>query len=233
MEIRQLNFDVSKGGVQHRLSVCVGDTLSRTVVARFFSGGEPVPITAAYLRGRRPDGGDIYGTCTVDSNAAAYTFASTDLSAGGVLMCEFDLHNGESVMTSPKFAVVVAGKIYSGEGVEGSNEYEAYISALLKLENLTATAESGDAASATATVSDSAVQLHFVLPKGDKGDKGAKGDTGDPGAKGDMGDKGDKGDKGDPGADGYTPVRGTDYWTETDKAEIRSYVDDAILGGSW
>ena len=47
------------------------------------------------------------------------------------------------------------------------------------------------------------------------------------------GEKGDKGDKGDPGDDGYTPVRGTDYWTETDKAEIRSYVDDAILGGSW
>ena len=32
--------------------------------------------------------------------------------------------------------------------------------------------------------------------------------------------KGDKGDKGDTGADGYTPVRGTDYWTEADKAEI-------------
>ena len=35
------------------------------------------------------------------------------------------------------------------------------------------------------------------------------------------------------GEDGYTPVRGTDYWTEADKAEIKSYVDEAILGGSW
>lgn len=35
------------------------------------------------------------------------------------------------------------------------------------------------------------------------------------------------------GADGYTPVRGTDYWTEADKAEIKAYVDEAILGGSW
>lgn len=35
------------------------------------------------------------------------------------------------------------------------------------------------------------------------------------------------------GADGYTPVRGTDYWTEADKAEIHSYVDEAILGGAW
>ena len=41
--------------------------------------------------------------------------------------------------------------------------------------------------------------------KGDKGDTGA---TGAPGLKGDT------------GADGKTPVKGTDYWTEADKAEI-------------
>lgn len=35
------------------------------------------------------------------------------------------------------------------------------------------------------------------------------------------------------GKDGYTPVSGTDYWTPADKAEIKSYVDDAILGGKW
>ena len=63
-----------------------------------------------------------------------------------------------------------------------------------------------------------------ILPKGEKGDKG------DTGAQGIQGVKGDKGDK---GADGYTPVRGEDYWTEADKAEIKSYVDDAILGGAW
>ncbi len=30
-----------------------------------------------------------------------------------------------------------------------------------------------------------------------------------------------------------TPVRGSDYWTSADIAEIKSYVDDAILGGQW
>lgn len=29
------------------------------------------------------------------------------------------------------------------------------------------------------------------------------------------------------------PTRGTDYWTDADKAEIQSYVEDAILGGAW
>ena len=54
-----------------------------------------------------------------------------------------------------------------------------------------------------------------------------------------------KGDKGEPftysdftqeqldalkGADGYTPVKGTDYWTADDKAEIQSYIDTQIGG---
>lgn len=35
------------------------------------------------------------------------------------------------------------------------------------------------------------------------------------------------------GEHGYTPIRGTDYWTDEDKAEIKGYVDEAILGGAW
>ena len=45
--------------------------------------------------------------------------------------------------------------------------------------------------------------------------------------------KGEKGDTGAAGKDGHSPVRGTDYWTDVDKAEIKSYVDEAILGGAW
>lgn len=60
--------------------------------------------------------------------------------------------------------------------------------------------------------------------------KGEKGEQGEPGAKG---DKGEAGQNGANGVDGYTPKRGTDYWTDADKAEIKSYVDEAILGGAW
>lgn len=34
-------------------------------------------------------------------------------------------------------------------------------------------------------------------------------------------------------AEGKTPEKGVDYFTEADKAEMKSYVDDAILGGVW
>lgn len=48
-----------------------------------------------------------------------------------------------------------------------------------------------------------------------------------------KGSKGEPGTQGEPGTDGYTPVRGVDYWTNDDKAEIKAYVDEAILGGAW
>lgn len=41
-----------------------------------------------------------------------------------------------------------------------------------------------------------------------------------------------KGPKGDSGPAGYTPQRGTDYWTEEDKAEIVSQVLAALPDGS-
>lgn len=53
---------------------------------------------------------------------------------------------------------------------------------------------------------------------------------GPPGPAGANGAKGDKGDKGDTGTDGYTPVRGKDYWTEADKAEIVAAVIESLGG---
>ena len=53
------------------------------------------------------------------------------------------------------------------------------------------------------------------------------------GPPGMPGEKGDRGPAGVNGTDGKTPVRGVDYWTEADKAEIKAYVDEAILGGAW
>ena len=86
---------------------------------------------------------------------------------------------------------------------------------------------------------------------GKDGQDGAPGKDGSPGKDGitpHIGDNGNwyignsdtgkpsrgaTGAKGPNGADGKTPVRGTDYWTADDIAAIRSYVDEAILGGAW
>lgn len=69
--------------------------------------------------------------------------------------------------------------------------------------------------------------------KGDKGEKGDPGAQGPQGEKGDTGPTGPAGPQGPVGGDGYSPVRGKDYWTDADKTEIKSYVEEAILGGAW
>lgn len=68
-------------------------------------------------------------------------------------------------------------------------------------------------------------------PKGDTGPAGPAGPAGQDGAPGQQGPQGEPGAPGAPGQDGHTPVKGTDYWTETDKAEIVADVIAAIPGG--
>jgi hypothetical protein len=50
------------------------------------------------------------------------------------------------------------------------------------------------------------------------------------GSKGNKGDKGDTGATGSKGADGYTPIKGIDYFTEADKAEIVTAVIESLGG---
>lgn len=56
-----------------------------------------------------------------------------------------------------------------------------------------------------------------VGPQGPKGDKG---DQGEVGPQGPIGPQGEPGPEGPAGADGYTPVKGIDYFTEADKEEL-------------
>ena len=64
--------------------------------------------------------------------------------------------------------------------------------------------------------------------KGPKGDTGEQGPQGLQGIQGPQGEKGDTGDTGPAGTNGYTPVRGTDYWTAADQEQIVSDVLAAL-----
>ena len=66
---------------------------------------------------------------------------------------------------------------------------------------------------------------------GKDGAPGPAGPAGPAGKDGAPGQQGPQGEPGAPGQDGHTPVKGTDYWTETDKAEIVADVIAAIPGG--
>lgn len=63
---------------------------------------------------------------------------------------------------------------------------------------------------------------------GEQGLKGEKGDIGPQGPQGERGPKGEQGIQGPAGNDGYTPVKGTDYFTESDKTELVNAVLSAL-----
>lgn len=65
-------------------------------------------------------------------------------------------------------------------------------------------------------------------PQGPQGETGPQGEAGPQGPKGDTGPQGEQGAQGEKGADGYTPMRGTDYWTADDQKQIVSDVLSAL-----
>nr|DAJ15707.1 MAG TPA: collagen triple helix repeat protein [Phage sp. ctucZ11] len=67
---------------------------------------------------------------------------------------------------------------------------------------------------------------------GANGSDGAQGEKGDTGGTGPQGPKGDTGDTGPRGPAGHAPVKGTDYWTAADKAEIVADVLAALPDGT-
>lgn len=112
----------------------------------------------------------------------------------------------------------------------------------------TSTAESGTPASVEVVKSGSVANLSFIIPKGDDGINGTNGKdgvaasiqvgtvtTGAAGTNASVTNVGTpnaaklnftipRGEVGAKGNDGYTPKKGTDYWTETDRQSIVSEV---------
>ena len=136
---------------------------------------------------------------------------------------------------------VVVGGVTSVNGQSGD--------VTLTAEDVGALAESELDTAIDTALAEAKASGDFKGDKGDKGDTGATGAQGADGAKGVDGYSptayvykegatstltvvdqtgatqvsildGEKGDKGEKGDDGYSPVKGTDYWTESDKAEI-------------
>ena len=73
--------------------------------------------------------------------------------------------------------------------------------------------------------SDGTIRSGSLIGRGPQGEKGEKGEKGDIGPQGPRGETGPQGEK---GADGYTPMRGTDYWTADDQEQIVSAVLSAL-----
>lgn len=62
--------------------------------------------------------------------------------------------------------------------------------------------------------------------------KGEQGQQGIQGQQGERGQQGEKGEQGEKGKDGHTPIKGTDYFTEQDIAEIVNAIYLKVADGN-
>lgn len=136
--------------------------------------------------------------------------------------------NGDSVATTTKEKV----KLLESGYVLGEEPSEPTPSEYQQLINLSA-----QAVNIAQSVRDDANNGLF---KGDKGERGETGPQGIPGIQGEKGPqgiqgargpKGEKGDTGKTGADGYTPIKGLDYYTEDEKNELVAIILESMPNG--
>lgn len=178
----------------------------------------------ALFRVKKPDktavntdvGVSIEGKSTVICEGIVQAFT-----AAGICNAEIVLYDPEGKrLTTATFTYVVTQECVCGTDTP-SADYFDILSADIKAV--------GDAAKTAKEAADTAAGLCANPPKLSESltwlvwdaDAGRYVDTGISGI-------GAEGPQGPPGADGYTPIRGTDYWTDADKKEIQVYIDEQM-----
>ena len=144
---------------------------------------------------------------TVDNDVSYWYVTASDTAVAGVGKCELRYIVNDVVIKSCTFITDVDANL--GEGTEAPEPYKAWVDEVFeaadKVEDATVHPPiiGKNNTWLVWNFENSAYEDTEILVEGQKGE------------------------------DGYTPEKGIDYWTEEDKAEIKSYVDDAILGGKW
>lgn len=215
MFIHCLSLDIREPMTQAYINVKKGDT-ARKLIFTFSNYGSAYHISdgcTAVFRAKKPDGTILFNSCTINGNAVEYIFTSQTVAAVGIVECEVTLADADGKqITSPRFALIVENVLYSDDEVESTNEFTKLQEALAKVSGLgsASIAMRVDGGYVQYSTDNGKTWVNLIAEADLKGDPGA------PGAPGKD------------GVDGHTPVKGTDYWTASDKAEVVAEAAAAI-----
>ena len=214
---------------QVSLPVLLNDS-ARTLYINLSDGGKAYTIEdgcRAVFVAKKSDDKVLANDCIIENNATVrYDFTNQTASAEGIVSCEVRLYGADGrLITSPRFVMVVDARVvYDGDIPVSDSEKNTFDAIVLELNTLIQT-------------------IDGKLKNGDfKGEDGADGDgivsieqTGSSGLVDTYTVTLDSGAKMTfkvtNGADGHVPVKGVDYFTEADKAEmIREVIEGAADG---
>ncbi|MBR5543449.1 MAG: collagen-like protein [Oscillospiraceae bacterium] len=169
----------------------------------------------------RPDGTTYSVPISRNGDTLTWTPEAYDVDTVGFGKLEVRAYIDDAIGKSAIFNVAIDESIQTNEtqpGIAHPDWVNDIIDKVVidKIEQTATSTEDGGLNVFTVTLTNGDTTT-FEVRNGNKGNHGDKGDKGD---TGDVGPQGIQGEKGDTGADGYTPRRGEDYWTEEDKTEI-------------
>lgn len=233
MLIKTITLDVSDNRISSPVSIqkmSSGDRID--IYLR--SGIKSVKLSdTAQVRilAKKPDGTNLFNDCSHDGDKITYVITNQTVSVPGIAECQLMITDGGKDIYSPVFLLSISDNLDTGiESADESTAFGRYLADMDKKEcvsNKTAvlSPESTDIQYPSAkSVFDALTEVENDIPVFSVSEASD-------GYSVVITDK--NGSKSFKVSDGKTPVRGTDYWNHTDIAYIKSYVDDAVLGGKW
>ena len=233
MLIKTITLDVSNNILTSPVSVqklSVGDRIDIYLRSR----GMGIKLSGdmhARILAKKPDGTLLFNDCTHDGDKISYIITNQTISAPGIVECQLRITGGNEDIYMPKFSLLVSDNLDIGiESADESTAFGRYLAVMDKKEDsenktTSLSSESTDAQYPSAkAVYDALRETESALPSISVSEiSGGHAVTVNGKNTSNIFNV----------YDGKTPVRGTDYWTAEDKAYIKSYVDDAVLGGKW
>lgn len=229
--IQPITLDVAGGNVYKYVYAKQGDGGSRYVCATILANGKAVDISddlTAEFRAVKRDGKSVINPATINNDGTiTVELTQQTLAVEGTVDADIIIKNSSGdVLSTASFKILVE-KAPVGEQIDSENE-------LLALEELIETGEKTvrKVEAKLATIKDG----FSPIVNTDSQESGTLVSITDAYGVHEFavlnGDKGDKGDTGARGPAGVTPVKGVDYFTDSDKAELVSAVLAALPDGT-
>lgn len=137
--VNKIRIDLNNQRTRLSVSICKGDTISRTIYITLLNSGivYDIPDDAiATLLATKPDGKVVYNDCTICGNEIAYTVTNQLIAVAGDVECQIKLTAGDGTeITSPAFIIRIYERLFDETVLESTNDYSALQSYCIRAEN--------------------------------------------------------------------------------------------------